>query len=181
MNSKFNSDRHQLQQRSGKVQRTGVKPSELCDNCMCATKLGLGISESSKYAFAHLGCAVVQWLACWTANQEVRGSNLGQGRIWVQEFCSTCTPANSAMMTEYTTIYHWLEDDMARERTDHPSPYGLFRAICSNPDHVLRHYFTPKKPSGYNLRPRALSAHIFNLPPKDPWNFVSRSLYGVLL
>src|SRR6218665_2430772 len=21
---------------------------------------------------------------------------------------------------------------------------GLFRAICSNPDHVLRHYFTPK-------------------------------------
>src|SRR6218665_888159 len=25
---------------------------------------------------------------------------------------------------------------------------GLFRAICSNPDHVLRHYFTPKKPCG---------------------------------
>src|SRR6218665_2233329 len=55
---------------------------------------------------------------------------------------------------------------------------GLFRAICSNLDHVLRHYFTPKKPSGHNLR---LRAHIFNLQPKDPRNSVSRSLYGALL
>src|SRR6218665_939614 len=57
---------------------------------------------------------------------------------------------------------------------------GLFQAIhvCCDPDHVLRHYFTPKKPSGHNLRPRA---HHFNLPPKDHRNFVSRSLYGALL
>jgi len=42
---------------------------------------------------------------------------------------------------------------------------GLFRAICSNPDHVLRHYFTPKKPSGYNLRPRA---HNFQSSTQGP-------------
>src|SRR6218665_854360 len=64
-------------------------------------------------------------------------------------------------------------DELARQ-----ADAGLFRAICSNPDHVLRHYFTPEKPSGHNLRPRA---HIFNLPPKDPRNFVTRSLYGALL
>src|SRR6218665_1201162 len=55
---------------------------------------------------------------------------------------------------------------------------GLFRAICSNPDHVLQHYFTPKKPFGRNLRPHA---HIFNLLPSEPRNFVSRSVYGALL
>src|SRR6218665_3100335 len=54
----------------------------------------------------------------------------------------------------------------------------LFRPICSNPDHVLQHYFTPKKPSGRNLR---LHAHIFNLLPSEPRNFVSRSVYGALL
>jgi len=47
-------------------------------------------------------------------------------------------------------------DELARQ-----ADAGLFRAICSNPDHVLRHYFT--------------------LPPKDSRNFVSRSLYGALL
>src|SRR6218665_432888 len=55
---------------------------------------------------------------------------------------------------------------------------GLFQAICSNPDHVLQHYFIPKTPSSHNMRPRA---HIFALPPNDPRNFVSRSLYGTLL
>ena len=54
----------------------------------------------------------------------------------------------------------------------------LFRAISSNPDHVLQHYFTPKKPFGRNLRPHA---HIFNLLPSEPRNFVSRSVYGALL
>src|SRR6218665_3993991 len=55
---------------------------------------------------------------------------------------------------------------------------GLFRSICSNPDHVLRHYFTDKSPIGQNLRPRA---HSFALPSKDPRNFVSRTLCGALL
>jgi len=55
---------------------------------------------------------------------------------------------------------------------------GLFQAICCNPDHVLRHYFTPKQPSGHNLRPHV---HIFVHPSKDPRNFVLRSLYGVPL
>jgi len=31
----------------------------------------------------------MRWVACWTANREVRGSNLGQGRKLVREFCST--------------------------------------------------------------------------------------------
>src|SRR6218665_872399 len=55
---------------------------------------------------------------------------------------------------------------------------GLFRSICSNPDHVLRRCFTDKRPTGHNLRPRA---HSFALPSKDPRNFVSRTLYGALL
>src|SRR6218665_2129543 len=51
-------------------------------------------------------------------------------------------------------------------------------SICSNPDNVLRHYFTAKRPTGHNLRPRA---HSFALPSKDPRNFVSRTLSGALL
>jgi len=50
----------------------------------------------------------------------------------------------------------------------------LFWSISSNPDHVFRHYFH-EKPTDHNLRPRA---HSFALPSKDPWNFVSRTLYG---
>src|SRR6218665_1650862 len=30
---------------------------------------------------------------------------------------------------------------------------GLFRSICSNPDHVPRHYFTDKRPTGHNSAP----------------------------
>src|SRR6218665_1504884 len=33
-----------------------------------------------------------RWLACWTANREVRGSNPGQDRNLVRDFCSTCAP-----------------------------------------------------------------------------------------
>src|SRR6218665_3267711 len=52
-------------------------------------------------------------------------------------------------------------DELARN-----ADAGLFRSICSNPDHVLRHYFTDKRPTGHNLRP--LVAHSFALPSKDP-------------
>src|SRR6218665_1454185 len=64
-------------------------------------------------------------------------------------------------------------DELARN-----ADAGLFRSICSNSDHVLRHYFTDKRPTGHNLRPRA---HSFALPSKDPRNSVSRTLYGALL
>src|SRR6218665_3257333 len=64
-------------------------------------------------------------------------------------------------------------DELARN-----ADAGLFRSICSNPDHVLRHYFTDKSPTGHDLRPRA---HSFALPSKDPRNFVSRILYRALL
>src|SRR6218665_3884394 len=64
-------------------------------------------------------------------------------------------------------------DELARN-----ADASLFRSICSNPDHLLRHYFTYKKPKNHNLRPRD---HSFALPSKDPRNFVSRTLYGALL
>src|SRR6218665_2660409 len=64
-------------------------------------------------------------------------------------------------------------DELARN-----ADAGLFQSICSNPDHVLRHYFTDKRPTGHNLRPRA---HSFALPSKDPRNFVSWTLYGAVL
>jgi len=64
-------------------------------------------------------------------------------------------------------------DELARN-----ADAGLFLSISSNPDHVLRHYFNVKKPTGHNLRPRAQS---FALPSKDPRNFVSRTFYGTLL
>src|SRR6218665_493644 len=56
--------------------------------------------------------------------------------------------------------------------------HGMLTLVCScsDPDHVLRHYFTDK--TGQNLRPRA---HSFALPSKDPRNFVSRTFYGALL
>jgi len=37
-------------------------------------------------------CAVVSFSACLTANQEVRGSNLGQCRNLFWDFYSTCKP-----------------------------------------------------------------------------------------
>lgn len=51
---------------------------------------------------------------------------------------------------------------------------ALLNSICSNPFHVLRHYFMDKKPPGHNLCPRA---HSFALPNKDSCNLVSRSIY----
>src|SRR6218665_1834222 len=58
------------------------------------------------------------------------------------------------------------------------SDAGLFKSISSNPDHVLRHYLTDKKPSGQNRHPRA---HGLALLIKDSRHFVSRTLYGVLM
>src|SRR6218665_715908 len=62
----------------------------------------------------------LQCLACWTANREDRGSNPGQGRNLVRDFCSTCAPkVNSAMMSTLTSPCQW-EDKTVRERTGHP-------------------------------------------------------------
>ena len=38
------------------------------------------------------GCAVAQWLACWTANREVRGSNPGQGQKFGSRFLCSLRP-----------------------------------------------------------------------------------------
>ena len=39
-------------------------------------------------------------------------------------------------------------DELARN-----ADAGMFRSICSNPDHVPRHYFTDKRPTGHNSAP----------------------------
>ena len=57
------------------------------------------------------------------------------------------------------------------------SDSGLFKSISSNPDHVLRHNLSDKKPSGHNLHVRT-RAHGFALPIKDSRNVVSSILYG---
>src|SRR6218665_791408 len=50
----------------------------------------------------------------------------------------------------------------------------LFRAITTDPSHVLRQLLPKPKHTGYLLRPRA---HGYELPAKDEHNFISRMLY----
>jgi len=56
----------------------------------------------------------------------------------------------------------------------HKADEALFRAVCTNPNHVLSSQLPRLKQHQYNLRSRV---HNFSLPPKDDRNFVSRSLY----
>lgn len=74
-----------------------------------------------------------------------------------------------------STILSYTFDGLARV-----AGAGLFRSICSNPDHVLRHYFNGKKTTctGYSLRTRV---HKFALHSKDTGNFVYWTLNGTLL
>ena len=46
----------------------------------------------------------MQWLASWTANQEVLGSNPGQGRNLVEISASPVPLANSDMMSTLTIL-----------------------------------------------------------------------------
>ena len=79
-------------------------------------------------SFTIRGCTVAQWLVCWTANREVQGSNPGQGRNLVWDFCSTC--ANSAMLSTLTT-HCQLEDETVTERTGHPPSYTVAKKMKS--------------------------------------------------
>jgi len=51
----------------------------------------------------------------------------------------------------------------------------LFRAIVTNPGHVLHHSLRREKSTGYNLRPRANN---FELPWKDTRNFLAHLLHS---
>src|SRR6218665_1265260 len=51
---------------------------------------------------------------------------------------------------------------------------ALFRAISTNPNHVLHNYLPCPKQHKYHLRARV---HNFTLPLKDDRNFIPRSLY----
>src|SRR6218665_2364802 len=70
----------------------------------------------------------------WTANREVRGSNRGQGRNLVRDFCSTCGVlrllANVAMMSTLTAHCQW-EDETVRERTGHLPSYAVANNMSS--------------------------------------------------
>src|SRR6218665_278692 len=50
----------------------------------------------------------------------------------------------------------------------------LFRAVVTDPRHVLSRLLPEVKSTSYNLRPRA---HCFVLPTKDTRNFIPRMLY----
>src|SRR6218665_2657646 len=50
----------------------------------------------------------------------------------------------------------------------------LFRAVETDPRHVLSRLLPEVKSTSYNLRPRA---HCFVLPTKDTRNFIPRMLY----
>ena len=50
----------------------------------------------------------------------------------------------------------------------------LLKAVCSDPNHVLRHHFPPVRDIKYNLRPRP---HPFTLPARDDRNFIPRILH----
>ena len=50
----------------------------------------------------------------------------------------------------------------------------LFKAVTSDPHHVLHDLLPPTRSHGHNLRARA---HNYVLPTKDDRNFISRMLY----
>ena len=55
---------------------------------------------------------------------------------------------------------------------------GLFKAVTSNPDHVMYQLLPPLKNTPYHLRPRA---HNFELPDVNnnlKKNFIHRMLYS---
>ena len=60
------------------------------------------------------------------------------------------------------------------EKLEREADTALFRAIVSNPLHVLRRFFPELRQNKYNLR---LRSHEFVLPPKDDRNFIPRLLY----
>jgi len=61
-----------------------------------------------------------QWSACWAANQEVRSSNLCQGRKIVPRFLLHLHRLANSAMKSTMTIHHQWKDEMVRERTGHP-------------------------------------------------------------
>ena len=54
----------------------------------------------------------------------------------------------------------------------------LFRAITTDPSHVVRQLLPKPKDAGYDLCPRA---HGYELPAKDVDNFIPRRLYKNIL
>src|SRR6218665_241300 len=60
-------------------------------------------------------CAVVQWLARWTANREFRDSNPGQGRNLDRDFSSSCAPSQLRYdkYTEYSEKMKWRRRELA--------------------------------------------------------------------
>src|SRR6218665_3133206 len=63
----------------------------------------------------------------------------------------------------------WSFGDLAAE-----ADRKLFRAVVTDPHHVLSRLLPEVKSTSYNLRPRA---HCFVLPTKDTRNFIPRMLY----
>src|SRR6218665_1512649 len=73
-------------------------------------------------------CAVVQWLACWTANQEVPGSNPGQGRMWIVISAPSASPSQLSFPLTLLCSY---EIETARKRTGHLASYVDVKKIKS--------------------------------------------------
>lgn len=68
---------------------------------------------------------------CWIVNREVRSSKSCQGAKMFGDFCSTCTPSNSAEKLIHGLIHCWWEEQMLRETTD-PLPLNA-EAENANP------------------------------------------------
>src|SRR6218665_1096463 len=104
--------------------------------------------------------ALVEFLGYWAGS-----GILGYRPCW----CPSSLPSPSiSRRFPFTLLYLPLDFILRRAGflpPDFPSfdelarnaDAGLLRSICSNPNHVLRHYFTDKRPTGDNLRPRAHS------------------------
>src|SRR6218665_1071270 len=74
------------------------------------------------------GCAVAQWLQCWTAKRGVRGSNSGQ--IWFEISPPSAPLGNLAVMSTLTAHCQW-EDETVRERTGHPPSFAEAKKMKS--------------------------------------------------
>src|SRR6218665_1533940 len=78
-----------------------------------------------------LGCAVVQRLACWTPNREVRRSNLNQGRNLESRFLLHLRPLADSTRMSILTVHRQWENEMAREGTGQPPSYAKTKKMKS--------------------------------------------------
>jgi len=89
-----------------------------------------------KHIYVSWSCESIKWSLTqnhFAPPSTLTGSNHGQGRNFVRDFCSTWTPSqlrHSAMLSALTTHCQW-ENETVRERTGHSPSYAEAKKMKS--------------------------------------------------